>query len=284
MASPPTPLRAPEHQVAGHQAAEGRLGPLVDGAGLFFKPLQGDGRGDDEVSFYTLLSSLPSSSLPSSSSFFPSFHGTRLLPASDGSGPHPHLALEDLVAEFSNPAIVDIKIGSRTWYPQASEDYIRKCFEKDQRTTSASLGSGSRDPDPGRIGAWKPDRARSGGSRRGTCGSLCGGSCPPIRAPIRRALAAAVYGGADGVLAKLGELKRWFEEQTLFHFNSVSVLVVYERDAGATLGKGKVKVKLVDFAHVVEGKGVIDHNFLGGLCSLIRFISDVLTGLDENCI
>ncbi|OAY77246.1 Inositol polyphosphate multikinase beta [Ananas comosus] len=281
MASPPTPLRAPEHQVAGHQAAEGQLGPLVDGAGLFFKPLQGDGRGDDEVSFYTLVSSLPSSS-----SFFPSFHGTRLLPASDGSGPHPHLALEDLVAEFSNPAIVDIKIGSRTWYPQASEDYIRKCFEKDQRTTSASLGfriSGIQIRDG--SGAWKPDRGEIRRfSPRDVRIALRRFVSSDPRSDPDRALAAAVYGGADGVLAKLGELKRWFEEQTLFHFNSVSVLVVYERDEGATLGKGKVKVKLVDFAHVVEGKGVIDHNFLGGLCSLIRFISDVLTGLDENCI
>ncbi|KAI3785949.1 hypothetical protein L1987_45075 [Smallanthus sonchifolius] len=36
------------------------------------------------------------------------------------------------------------------------------------------------------------------------------------------------------------------------------------------------EVKLIDFAHVTDGNGVIDHNFLGGLCSLIKFISDIL--------
>nr|CAD1836696.1 unnamed protein product [Ananas comosus var. bracteatus] len=265
MASPPTPLRAPEHQVAGHQAAEGRLGPLVDGAGLFFKPLQGDGRGDDEVSFYTLLSSLPSS---------PPL--LLLLPLLPRHAPPPRL-------RRLRPPPSPRPRGPRR---RASEDYIRKCFEKDQRTTSASLGfriSGIQIRDG--SGAWKPDRGEIRRfSPRDVRIALRRFVSSDPRSDPDRALAAAVYGGADGVLAKLGELKRWFEEQTLFHFNSVSVLVVYERDEGATLGKGKVKVKLVDFAHVVEGKGVIDHNFLGGLCSLIRFISDVLTGLDENCI
>ena len=38
----------------------------------------------------------------------------------------------------------------------------------------------------------------------------------------------------------------------------------------------------MDFAHVEEGNGVIDHNFLGGLCSLIKFISEVLTDPAEG--
>ncbi|KAL0316551.1 UNVERIFIED_CONTAM: Inositol polyphosphate multikinase beta [Sesamum radiatum] len=42
------------------------------------------------------------------------------------------------------------------------------------------------------------------------------------------------------------------------------------------------EIKLVDFAHVFEGRGVIDHNFLGGLCSLIKFISEILTTLEDS--
>lgn len=42
------------------------------------------------------------------------------------------------------------------------------------------------------------------------------------------------------------------------------------------------QVKIIDFAHVTEGKGVIDHNFLGGLCSLIKFISEVLGDCEEH--
>lgn len=81
------------------------------------------------------------------------------------------------------------------------------------------------------------------------------------------ALAAAVYGGKGGVLSQLRELKAWFEEQTLFHFYSASILLGYDAAAvAAGGGGGGVTVKLVDFAHVAEGDGVIDHNFLGGLC------------------
>lgn len=84
-------------------------------------------------------------------------------------------------------------------------------------------------------------------------------------------LASSIYGGSNGILAQLLELKSWFEDQTLFHFYSTSVLISY--DNGGTAAR----VKLVDFAHAVEGEGIIDHNFLGGLCSLIKFMSEILT-------
>jgi 1D-myo-inositol-tetrakisphosphate 5-kinase/inositol-polyphosphate multikinase len=66
--------------------------------------------------------------------------------------------------------------------------------------------------------------------------------------------------------------------QTLFHFYSASILLSYDANAvTAAGGGGGVRVKLVDFAHVVESEGVIDHNFLGGLCSLIKFITDIVS-------
>ncbi|KAF0936147.1 hypothetical protein E2562_038871 [Oryza meyeriana var. granulata] len=49
--------------------------------------------------------------------------------------------------------------------------------------------------------------------------SSCGGG------GLACTLAEAVYGGEDGVLAQLHELKAWFEEQTLFHFYSASILL-----------------------------------------------------------
>lgn len=68
-------------------------------------------------------------------------------------------------------------------------------------------------------------------------------------------------------MSQLRELKAWLEEQTLFHFYSASILLGYDAAAvAAGGGGGGVTVKLVDFAHVAEGDGVIDHNFLGELC------------------
>ncbi|KAG2263637.1 hypothetical protein Bca52824_070716 [Brassica carinata] len=44
----------------------------------------------------------------------------------------------------------------------------------------------------------------------------------------------------------------------------------------------RAQVKLVDFTHVLDGNGVIDHKFLGGLCSFINFIQDILESSDNS--
>jgi hypothetical protein len=63
--------------------------------------------------------------------------------------------------------------------------------------------------------------------------------------------------------------------ETIFHFSSCSVLLVNDKESVSKGRSSSAEVKLVDFAHVVEGKGIIDHNFLGGLCSFIKFISEI---------
>uniref|UniRef100_A0ACD5Z6F0 Uncharacterized protein n=1 Tax=Avena sativa TaxID=4498 RepID=A0ACD5Z6F0_AVESA len=274
-------LRPPEHQVAGHRAAPNKLGPLVDGAGLFYKPLQALDRGEQELAFYTAFSVHPAVPPPIRDKFFPRFHGTRLLPTAATPGEsHPHIILDDLLGGLPSPSVTDIKIGACTWPPRAPEPYVAKCLAKDRGSTSVLLGfrvSGIRVSDAGGA-VWLPDRSE-----------LKGTDIPGVRRMLGRyvssvggdgmdcALAAAVYGGEGGVLAQLRELKAWFEVQTLFHFYSASVLLIYDANAVTTAGGGGgVRVKLVDFAHVVESEGVIDHNFLGGLCSLIKFIADIV--------
>ncbi|KAJ4829556.1 Inositol polyphosphate multikinase beta [Turnera subulata] len=276
-------LKIPEHQVAGHQAGDGKLGPLVDDSGHFYKPLQDGKRGSRELAFYTSFSSNPN--IPDNiRRFFPAYYGTQILEASDGSGPCPHLVLEDVVSKYILPCIMDIKIGSRTWYPQASEDYIQRCLKKDRETTSLSLGfriCGFQVYGGKQSEFWKPEKK-----------FFQGLSADDVRLALRKfvssnlsaesnlspasCFASSVYDGSNGILAQLLELKKWFEDQTMYHFNSCSVLMVYEKEK---LLKGEASgavVKLVDFAHVMESGGVIDHNFLGGLCSLIKFISEIL--------
>ncbi|PQP94808.1 inositol polyphosphate multikinase beta-like [Prunus yedoensis var. nudiflora] len=256
-----TMLKVPDHQVAGHQAGDGKLGPLIDDSGHFYKPLQNDGRGSHELAFYTSFST--DTRIPDHiRKFFPVFYGTRRLEASD-----------------------DAKIGSRTWYPQAAEDYIIKCLKKDRETTSLELGfriSGLRVYGNKETGFWKPDKK-----------CVLNFSIEDTRLALRKfvssnpssdsdikpdcSFASTVYGGPAGILAQLLELKSWFEEQTVFHFYSCSVLMVYEKESILQGRNSGAEIKLVDFAHVIEGKGVIDHNFLGGLCSLIKLISDIVT-------
>ncbi|XAR50417.1 Inositol-polyphosphate multikinase [Bertholletia excelsa] len=282
-------LRAPSHQVAGHQAADGMLGPLIDDLGRFYKPLQGDERGSNEVAFYKSFSS--NLKIPAHiRKFFPIFYGTQVAEASDRSGLRPHLVLQDVTSGCINPSIMDIKIGSRTWPPLASEDYIEKCFKKDMETTSAQLGfriSGLKIYGNEESGFWKPKRKyvqtlSAEDVRLVLKKFVSSNAFADSDSDLDCDFASIVYRGSDGILAQLLELKVWFEDQTLFHFYSCSILMMFEKEVALKGGKSGALVKLVDFAHVEEGEGVIDHNFLGGLCSLIKFISEILTAPDRR--
>ncbi|KAL3570053.1 hypothetical protein D5086_027302 [Populus alba] len=263
-------LKVPDHQVAGHQARNGQLGPLIDDSGRFYKPLQDDDRGSKEVAFYSSFSS--NTRVPDHiRRLFPVFHGTQLLEASDGSGLRPHLVLEDVVSTRSHPSVMDIKIGSRTWYPESSEDYIQRCFKKDRETSSLSLGfriSGLQIYGNEESGFWKPERKLvqnlSAADVRVVLKKFVSSDLPvdPNSDPDC-SFAASVYGGSTGILAQLLELKAWFEDQTMYHLNSCSVLLVYEKEKLLIGERSDAEVKLIDFAHVTEGKGIIDHNFLG---------------------
>ncbi|KAJ8752605.1 hypothetical protein K2173_005494 [Erythroxylum novogranatense] len=281
-------LKIPEHQVAGHQACNGQLGPLIDDSGRFYKPLQGDERGSVEVAFYTSFSS--NTRVPDHiRKFFPSFYGTQLLEASDGSGLRPHLVLEDLISSLHHPSIMDVKIGSKTWYAEASEDYIQKCFKKDRESSSLSLGfriSGLQVYGNNHSELWKPKKKSvqnlTADEVRLILKKFVSSTSPtdPNSVPDC-SFAFTVFGGSSGILAQLLELKAWFEDQTIYHLNSCSVLILYDKESVLKEGSPGAQVKLIDFAHVVEGRGVIDHNFLGGLCSLIKFISEILTSPDD---
>ncbi|XP_062223212.1 ribonuclease TUDOR 1-like [Phragmites australis] len=273
-------LRPPEHQVAGHRASANKLGPLVDSSGLFYKPLQTGDRGEHELAFYEAFSAHPAVPPRIRDAFFPRFHGTRLLPTAARPGEsHPHIVIEDLLVGLAAPSVIDIKIGACTWPPCSPEPYVTKCLAKDRETTSSLLGfriSGVRVVGPRDI-VWRPEQPEL--KALDTAG---------VRRMLRRyvssvadegldhVLVAAVYNGEGGVLSQLRQLKAWFEEQTLFHFYSASILLCYDANVVSAIKGGGVRVKLVDFAHVVDGDGVIDHNFLGGLCSLIKFISDIV--------
>ncbi|XP_062094857.1 inositol polyphosphate multikinase alpha-like [Humulus lupulus] len=282
-------FRIPDHQVAGHRASKGTIGPLIDDLGCFYKPLQSDDRGSQEVAFYTKFSS--NTEIPNHiRKFFPAYYGTKDIEASDGSGLRPHLVLEDIVSIGTNPSLMDIKMGSRTWFPTASEDYIIKCLKKDRRSTSLPLGfriSGFHIYESDDSGYWKPEKKYVQGfntddARIALRKFVSSNSSDDLVPEPDCAFAENVYGGANGVLAQLLKLKAWFEDQTIFHFYSCSILMVYEKEPTLKGDSVCATIKLIDFAHVIEGQGIIDHNFLGGLCSLIKCISEILVNLSHN--
>lgn len=281
--------KVPDNQVAGHKALDGKLGPSIDDSGRFYKPLQKDDRGSKELAFYTSFYS--NTRIPNHiRRFFPIFHGTQMLESSDRSGLHPHLVLQDVAFGRVHPSIMDVKIGSRTWYPQASDKYIDKCLTKDRITTSSQLGfriSGLQIFGNKESGFWKPDKSlvlsyTPKDIKLVLRKFVSSNTNPELKSSLDCWYASVVYGGSSGILAQLLDLKAWFEDQTIFHFSSSSILMMYDKEALLTGKKPNADIKLIDFTHVVDGEGIIDHNFLGGLCSLIKFISEILTNIDDG--
>ncbi|CAN8251966.1 unnamed protein product [Cochlearia groenlandica] len=281
-------LKAPDHQVAGHNAKDGKLGPLVDEEGLFYKPFQGGFRGPNEANFYESLFS-NKNVLDHIHGYFPAYHGTALVEASNGSGKIQHMVLEDVVWGWLNASIMDVKIGSRTWYPGVSERYFKKCLNRDSQTTSACLGfriSGFRVFDKRESSFLKPEKKLVhgydvDGARLALRKFVSSNSLGDPNSKPDCAFASAVYGGFNGILSQLLKLKAWFETQTFYQFNSCSILLVYENGQDDSKPP-RAQVKLIDFAHFIDGNGVIDHNFLGGLCSFIKLIDDILQSVGEH--
>jgi len=185
-----------------------------------------------------------------------------------------------------------ICMGSRTWYPGASEEYIKKCLSKDRETSSSLLGfriSGMQVYESPEKPTWKADK--------NWCKMLTNKG---VRVALKRfvslnpssetdpdgLLAPYIYGAPGCILSQLLEMKAWFEEQTLYHFYSASLLLIYEGDPTSSnesfhssgFTKRGISVKLIDYAHVLDGENIIDHNFLGGLCSLINVIAQIVAG------
>jgi hypothetical protein len=86
-------------------------------------------------------------------------------------------------------------------------------------------------------------------------------------------------------ISQINEVKEFFEKQTLYHFYSSSIIVVYEGTLENLLNNDNtnqvevnnlIRVKMVDFAHVIPGKNRIDGNYLQGLESLISYLGLLL--------
>ena len=86
-------------------------------------------------------------------------------------------------------------------------------------------------------------------------------------------------------IRQINDIKEFFEKQTLYNFYSSSIIVVYEGSLENLLNNDKtnqvevnklIRVKMVDFAHVIPGKNHIDENYLHGLESLISYLGLLL--------
>lgn len=191
------------------------------------------------------------------------------------------MELEDVARMYDRPAVMDVKIGLRTWYEDAAPGYIAKCMEKDASTTQSTLGfkiCGMQVYRNSLQGFWRASKQ--------WCKTL-------TEASVDNALQSFVhnesglrpvdvYGGPNGVIRQLEQIEEWVQLQNEFSFFSSSILVMYEglsgrRDGSDVQHLPNVSVRLVDFAHTfvhgyrekddrpVDAPRQRDENFLKGL-------------------
>lgn len=118
----PQDMELLSNQVAGHTISEmGSIG-MLKRDGLVFKPLLKKDCAETEIKLYEQLETTVDRSIREMKQLVPKYHGVKKLQIKGQE--IDFLALEDLTKDFKEPCIMDIKIGKRTWDPNASYDKI----------------------------------------------------------------------------------------------------------------------------------------------------------------
>ncbi|XP_056634145.1 inositol polyphosphate multikinase [Diorhabda carinulata] len=113
------------HQMAGHVNDGKNIGMLKEGDTVL-KPMVKRECGERELWFYENLSKTLDKTMLELKNFVPKYYGTKSVAVNGKS--YDFIVLEDLIKDFKEPCIMDIKIGRRTWDPKAS--YEKICSEE----------------------------------------------------------------------------------------------------------------------------------------------------------
>lgn len=304
-----------ETQVAGHgtedQNSARHRGLLLHQDGFVLKPVQAPPKGDRETDFYRRVSTSSHPTDMEIYSFMAKFYGIENVRGGMMFGEceqqqQPYLVLEDLTRGMRRPCVMDIKVGARTYGPDASPAKRQQEDSKYLGTKKplgfSVLGIISRE---GRDGATCRRWDKTFGLKLATdqVSDLLhnflnwreeveeerGGEITARTAAAKLALARHFH-------ARLAAMTEFFRHrQRSYHFYASSLLFVYDYDvvgrladhhqavigcseeeeegsggnSSAELLTDRARLKLIDFAHVFPAAaGSPDDNFLFGLENL----------------
>merc|ERR550517_1532157 len=110
-------------QIAGHGSEnDGQRGLLVHESGFVLKPVQAPPKGTREVAFYQSINSSGDEVDQRLVQLTARFYGTQAVKVQNGVvGLSDYLVLENLTQGLGAPCVMDVKIGARTYGPDASE-------------------------------------------------------------------------------------------------------------------------------------------------------------------
>ena len=251
---------------------------------LLLKPIQQAPRGHREAGFYLWINQPTNANETDQAikAHIPRFFGIETVGFTNGNGVHvteQFLVLEDITNGFVYPNIIDIKIGSQTWDPEASESKISK-EESQYLGTRIPFGFSimgmlvhAYDADD-QISVKNYDTSFGKELKQDQTQQVAEIFFNHEQKPPVELIEIAVE--------KISVILKVFENQKKYKFYSSSLLMAYDAQAVMKFKakiinlddlKNAVDVRVIDFAHVFEANNERDENFITGLTNFLELFS-----------
>lgn len=231
--------------VAGHADAIRFEGDVI------WKKDQGGHRG--QMEFNVLRAALE---LPGAKGIIPQLVGYRV----DADGQW--IGMKNLTFGLADPAILDVKMGTRTWNTGATDKKMERQGNKAMKSTTGTLGV----------------RVVGGKLKRGNEFITVGHKSSQGEVTNEQELAEllTLFLPAEALrtsaLAKLRETQKWWSDQTVFAFYAASLLFAYD-----TKKMDVVHIRIIDFANAenISTKAEDLSGFGTGFETLIKVVSSL---------
>jgi hypothetical protein len=195
-----------------------------------------------------------------------------------------YILLNNITKNFSKPCVLDIKLGTKTFEPDAPEE--KKSYELKKYPPQSDFGfrlTAMRIYDPSNAKSdecgfvyYPKQFGRSRRTRQSLKEALIlflGGDTLPK--DIRANRSAAI----QRILSRLKMIKAWFRDNNSFAFYGSSILIIYEGETVHNGGDGveldMARAKMIDFGRVRRQPGGYC-GYLRGLTTLIILLEEIL--------
>jgi len=262
-------------QIAGHGSENrGERGMLMHKDGFVLKPVQAPPKGLREIGFYQAISGSNDPIDIKFTEFTAKYFGTETVESSNCGelGEDLYLVLENLTQGFDSPCVMDVKIGARTYGPDATE---LKKSQEDAKYVGTKIPQGF--SILGIINGkkrWTKNFGRQ--LKENKLHEVLENFFDTAENDTNATKALSTC-----FVELLEEIQGLFQHQTKFHIYGSSLLFVYDHAAFETYSKtgdrqslrSSVRLKLIDFAHVFPAEGKLDENYIFGLDNLTKLFS-----------